>query len=120
MAFCATAPGIRPSFFAVWGPDNFALVKLRKFLTSSFVHAFINRLCRFAAIVSFEHECVIPSRLDERYDLLKKAMTNRMQELHSAIPLKARRAGGAGRLRHAGTFQSRRGRRHGLTSTSKS
>jgi hypothetical protein len=39
MAFCATAPGVRPSFLADWGPDSFSFAKARKFLTSSFDHA---------------------------------------------------------------------------------
>jgi hypothetical protein len=39
IAFCATAPGVRRSFFAVATPDSFAFAKARRFFTSSFDHA---------------------------------------------------------------------------------
>jgi hypothetical protein len=47
MAFCATAPGVRPSFFAACGWDNLTFANARKSLTSSFDHADTKRL-RFA------------------------------------------------------------------------
>jgi hypothetical protein len=48
MAFCATAPGVRPSFLADWGPDSFSFAKARKFFTSSFDHAKTKRRFAFA------------------------------------------------------------------------
>jgi hypothetical protein len=44
MAFCATAPGDRFSFFATAVPDNFAFASSLSVRTSSFDHATIRRL----------------------------------------------------------------------------
>jgi hypothetical protein len=53
IAFCATAPAVRLSFFAVCGPDSFALANARRFLTSSFDHATTIRRFRFAIAAPF-------------------------------------------------------------------
>ncbi|HLZ96346.1 MAG TPA: hypothetical protein VKP66_00280 [Steroidobacteraceae bacterium] len=39
IAFCATAPGDRPSFFAAWVPDSRFFANALRFFTSSFDHA---------------------------------------------------------------------------------
>lgn len=43
MAFCETAPRVRPNFFAIAGPDIFAFAMLRSVFTSSFDHARMTR-----------------------------------------------------------------------------
>jgi hypothetical protein len=48
IAFCATAPGVRRSFLAVWGPESFSFAKARKFFTSSLDHAKTKRRFAFA------------------------------------------------------------------------
>jgi hypothetical protein len=39
IAFCATAPRVRRSFFAAFAADSFAFANARRFFTSSFDHA---------------------------------------------------------------------------------
>jgi hypothetical protein len=39
IAFCATAPRVRRSFFAACVAESLAFARLRRLLTSSFVHA---------------------------------------------------------------------------------
>jgi hypothetical protein len=48
IAFCATAPRVRPSFFAACGCDNFAFANARRFFTFSFDHAEAIRRFLFA------------------------------------------------------------------------
>jgi hypothetical protein len=49
IAFCATAPGVRRSFLAAWGPESFSFANVRRFFTSSLDHATNTR--RFALTV---------------------------------------------------------------------
>jgi hypothetical protein len=53
IAFCATAPGVRLSFFAVSVPDSRLLAYARRFSTSSFDHATNTRRFAFAIDASF-------------------------------------------------------------------
>jgi hypothetical protein len=53
IAFCATAPGVRRSFLAAWGPESLSFANVRKFFTSSFDHATNTRRFAFAINVSF-------------------------------------------------------------------
>jgi hypothetical protein len=45
IAFCATAPRVRPNFLAACVAESLDFARARKFLTSSFVHA--DTLLRF-------------------------------------------------------------------------
>jgi hypothetical protein len=53
MAFCATAPGVRRSFFAASLPESFSLAKRRRLFTSSFDHAKTKRRFAFAIDASY-------------------------------------------------------------------
>jgi hypothetical protein len=53
IAFCATAPRVRRSFFAARPAESFAFANARKFFTSSFDQAFTARPFAFAIDVSF-------------------------------------------------------------------
>jgi hypothetical protein len=53
IAFCATAPGVRLSFFAVAIPDSRLFANARRFFTSSFDHATNTRRFAFAINASF-------------------------------------------------------------------
>jgi hypothetical protein len=48
IAFCATAPGVRRSFLAAWGPESLSFANVRRFFTSSFDHATNTRRFAFA------------------------------------------------------------------------
>jgi hypothetical protein len=61
IAFCATALGVRRSFFAVCDPDSFAFANARRFSTSSSDHANINRFLRFAIDTPLTKH-IIPTR----------------------------------------------------------
>jgi hypothetical protein len=50
IAFCATAPRVRRSFFATWGPESLAFARVLKVFTSSFDHARTTRRFFFAIV----------------------------------------------------------------------
>jgi hypothetical protein len=85
MAFCETAPGVRPSFFAACGCDSLTFANARKFLTSSFDHANKRRF-RFAIDAPL-HKSAYHTRANEKTGTLYSRTAQRSATPVSCHPL---------------------------------
>jgi hypothetical protein len=83
IAFCATAPRVRRSFFPAWVAESLSLARFRRLFTSSFDHARI----RFAIDVPLAKAHIIPEPVKSGLSLAQVTA-----EARSAVSLYKSRA----------------------------